>query len=178
MRIAIDGSHSVGKTTLFEALMEVLPTINIFPTWNFIQERARIIAPRFGVEVHTDWPRLISNRKDYIAFIYMMIEEQMAMEKDTPFLVDGSLYRTVGYANVAGVCAFKKCLKHVDYDLIVYCPIEFAFVDDGFRFPDGREDVDTELRSIISRNHRGHIVEISGSVESRIDAVLSALRFQ
>lgn len=171
MKIAIDGTQSVGKTTLFEALKDKLLG------WNFIPELARTVAPQFNLESHKDWSELISNRKKYNSFIEIMIEQQQNKEKSTPFIIDSSIYRTIAYAHFNGLDICNEYIKKIHYDLIIFCPIEFDYIDDGFRYSNGREEVDTELRYLIKKNHRGNVVELAGSTQQRIDMVLETITY-
>jgi nicotinamide riboside kinase len=162
MRTAIDGTHSVGKTTLHEALKNVL--IN----WNFISETVRQVAPNFDLKTHDDWARIISDRQRYISFIQVLIDTQFSLESNRSFIVDGSIYRIIAHAKVSGIDVFDRYLDHVKYDLIMYCPIEFDFVKDGFRFSDNRNEVDSMLRYMIKRHHQGKVADLKGSIEDRV----------
>lgn len=166
MRTAIDGAHSVGKTTLHEALKKLLPS------WNFISETVREVAPKFDLKTHDDWAKIISDRQRYISFMQVLIDTQLSLESNGSFIVDGSLYRIISHAKVAGIDVFDRYLDHIKYDLIMYCSIEFDFVKDGFRFSENRNEVDFMLRYLIKRHHQGKVADLKGSIENRVNMSL------
>ena len=128
MKVAIDGAQSVGKSTLYQHMKSFLAN------WYFIPEIVRGVSPKYGLNSRKDWEKLISDKNKYTEFMRMIIERQFFFERDSNLVVDSSIYRVVAYANVAGLNVFDEYLTQVKYDLIIYCPIEFSFIEDGFRF--------------------------------------------
>jgi nicotinamide riboside kinase len=101
-----------------------------------------------------------------------LIECQVQMERSNHFIVDGSLFRLLAYSRITNLLIQDEfILNNSRYDVLFYCPIEFEFVDNGFRYEKHREEVDLELRKILSQHYFGRLVELKGSVENRLDKI-------
>lgn len=148
---------------------------NFLHNWYFIPEIVRDISPKYGLNCPKDWEKLISNNKKYTEFMRMIIERQLSLEREPNLVVDSSIYRVVSYANIAGLNVFDNYLAQVKYDLIIYCPIEFSFIEDGFRYSHNREEVDKELRRIIKKYHTGKFIEVTGQVDKRTKSALKVI---
>ncbi len=165
-RVAIDGTHCTGKTTILKALKEHYQKNLLF------EEVATQVAPQFNLSTPSDWEKLFLNRSRYIDFMKSLINRQVKNEITKKFIVDGSLYRLLAYARVTGLpIPDKNFVAHAKYDAIFYCPVEFPFVADGFRYEMHREEVDLELRKILKKYYRGKLIELSGTVKKRLDKI-------
>ncbi len=166
MRIAVDGAHGTGKTTLLEALSTHIPS------WNIIEEGARELARDFGVSSTEDWESLYQDEGRHRKFLLALVRRQEERERTQPFLSDGSIYRIFAYARTAAIDIPSGPLLRARYDLIAYCPLDFPIKKDGLRFTHARESVDDELRKIIVAFHRGPLILIRGSVSERLAKIL------
>jgi predicted ATPase len=169
-RVAIDGAASTGKTTLLAAL--ACETEG----WFVIEEAVRSIAASYGVRAAAQWPVVLDDPVKYRGLSERLLECQLASEQRAPFISDGSIYKIYAYARVGGVDLGADRLRRAAYDLIIYCPLEFTPVSDDFRFVEGREAVDRELRGLIREHHLGRLLEVRGRQGARLDLARRALR--
>lgn len=175
-RIAIDGSHSTGKTTLLQRLANRLELNQAF---TFLGEAARAMASSAQLFTPEDWEHLFHHPQQHQRFQQGLYAFQKRQEEaHIPFMVDGSLYKIMAYAEHFGFDqkAIGVNLVEASYDLILYCPLEIDFVADGFRYADHRREVDGILRKLLQKFHKGRLVEVHGSVEARVDQILAVLR--
>ncbi len=150
MRIAISGSHGVGKTTLTNRLAQEL----CLP---IISEVARTVARDFGFSS----TKQIVQAKQVRKFMFQMgvFYNQMIEEKkySQGFVSDRSIFDSVAYSIYYGLLApiikdkKKQAAEHSkSYDMIIYCPIpEIGIEEDGFRLSDKKSQLAVD-RHIIS----------------------------
>jgi nicotinamide riboside kinase len=174
MRVAIDGTQSTGKTTLLTALRE-----KNLAGFAFLDEAARQLAPRLGINLTQDWAALFESPSRHLGFLRDLYQYQSSLEKGAgQFIVDGSLYKILAYASVFGFSLDEVAanISEISYDLIVYCPPNVAFLGDGFRYEEKRTEVAEELESLYTRFYRGSLIVADGSTIERVERVSSALR--
>jgi nicotinamide riboside kinase len=177
MRIGITGSQGTGKSTLAVALARVLGL-------SLITEQARTVAKDLGIVNLRD---LKDNHELGRAFQEGCLEYQIAAEKahfqgfvSDRTTIDNAVYWLKHHAHrwdsETSNSYYEQALGNVkNYDLIVYVPPEILPVDDGFRSTN-REyqlEIDTYIRAFISMS--GGAFKVRGSVENRINMVLSVL---
>jgi nicotinamide riboside kinase len=164
-KIAIDGSQSTGKTTVFEQIKSLLDGNSDI---HFIEEMAGVVAKNeMNVKTAKDWEMLLNDRERYNLFVSLLVAKQTEKESAIPFISDSSLYRIYAYAMENGVDITEAELTKVKYDLVLYCPIEFEFVHNDFRSIHLRESVNERLLGLIKKYHKGKFLEIKGSIEER-----------
>jgi predicted ATPase len=173
MRVAIDGTQSTGKTTLFTALREENLT-----GFAFLDEAARKLAPRLGINVTEDWVALFGSPSRHLEFLRELYQYQSSVESGAAqFVADGSLYKILAYGLVFGFAVddITASTSEISYDLIIYCPSNIAFQDDGFRYQEKRDQLAERLESLHQRFHRGMLIVARGPTEERLKQVCSAL---
>ncbi len=172
MRIAVSGTHFSGKTTLVEALSEVLPHYaTLEEPYRLLEEEGHAFAELPSVE-------------DFELMLVRSIEG-----------LDESAQNSIFDRCPADILAYL--LSHIDaeafdlekwlprvqsairkLDLIVFLPIENP---DRIILPlsedvDYRERVDEELQEIIMENRFGFtadVLEVTGSLQTRVKRVLA-----
>lgn len=149
IRVAVDGVASTGKTTLVNQLRD------LFPQFKIVEEASRVIAPRFDVRTEADWQHLLKDLPKLELFF--SAEEawlQSNEDRQERTLIDSSMFLISAYRRAFG-CKFDPSLAIArNYTLILYCPLNVG-VCDGFRFLDGRDELDTHYRQIISQHFQG-----------------------
>jgi nicotinamide riboside kinase len=154
MKIAIDGTHSTGKTTICNDFKELHQDYFLIPE----------VATVYGIEKIP-----FENRKDIIQ--YEMLQTQMDIESyHNNFISDRSVlhYGIYGYDEEL----LNRCIDIMEhrYDLVFYVPIIFPVVDNGFRNTDEKfrllidnafkEYMPIETIKFVSTSRLGRIKEI------------------
>jgi nicotinamide riboside kinase len=173
MRVAIDGTQSTGKTTLLTALRE-----EHLGDFIFLNEAARRLAPQVGISVTEDWAALFESPSRHLEFLRRLFAYQSSLEAEARhFMVDGSLYKILAYALTFGFAVddVTASTNEISYDLIVYCPPNIAFQDDGFRYQENRDELAARLEQLYDRLYGGRLMIASGSTRERVEQVHSAL---
>jgi len=156
MRIALAGSHGVGKTTL-------LDKINL-PGHRKIQETARDEIMRRGRLPHEMDPH------EFFDFQLTLVRLQHRTEAGD-FIIDRSIFDMLAYAmdhhNYHLIRRFiERCYR--PYDYIFYIPIEFDLVVDDVRKDDldYQRIIDERIRKIFKTYQLDYHI-IRGSLEQR-----------
>jgi predicted ATPase len=159
VRVAFSGTHRVGKTTLVDALAERLPTYVAF------EEPYRILEED-GYEFSD--PPVVEDFE-------RQLDQSIAMLADAPSnaLFDRCPLDFIAYADVdEWIERARDAMQSID--LVVFVPIEFAQKDRKMR-----ARVDDRLRTMILDDSFGlglETLEVSGSVERRVQQTLAALQ--
>ena len=154
MRVAISGSHSVGKTTLINAINS---------PYKKIDEIARQV-------IQHKLPHEMSEQ-EFTEFEIRVLKKQIELEKGS-FIIDRSVYDILAYSK-GHECykQIKEMVKnHKGYDVIFYIPIEFKLKKDKIRKNDEnyREEIDKQIVKILKNKN---VVELNGNLENRLKGV-------
>ena len=169
LRIAVDGAQSTGKTTLIEQL-----ATHYENQFSYIPEAARQVALEFGVQNADDWPALLNDRDQLREFFSEEERWLIAKEKCGSFIVDSSWLLIQAYREYWECPRDRSLLTRARYDLVLYCPPTNAFVEDGFRFCQGRLEVDQIYRRIAKQSLDGKLVTLP-CAEPRLPFAIRAI---
>jgi nicotinamide riboside kinase len=146
LRIAITGTHGVGKTTLAQALSEKLGL-------PLISEQARLVAEEMGIKTCEE---LLRNPKLAREFQERVLEEQIKAQLAHPqgFVSDRCTLDCIAYWNLylgdgfdAGRYFYKARLHAFrGLDAVVYVPPDVLSNSDGFRLSGNHAEVDACIR--------------------------------
>jgi len=151
IRIAVSGSHGIGKTTLVNeiAIAKRLPMIN---------EVARDVAKMLN---YTTTAQILNeSHNNKLQFQSIVFSEQIGREGNyAGFVSDRSVFDPIAYGLYYGLSRYvmknwqERAIKHSSsYDVIIYCPIpEESIEDDGFRLVDkeGQQVVDHYISALL-----------------------------
>lgn len=183
MRIAITGTHGVGKTTLAEVLSKALhlPLIN---------EVAREVAIACGYksteEIFADSPE----RKAFFQITVMGAQSAREFAVRTRgFVSDRSILDIIAYMRLYELENIKPDLDTLtenaidyaatNYDLVIYLPLaddDRPVADDGFRLTDkeSQEKVDKWISMMVDRLPNAKIIT-ENTFKKRVTVALSAV---
>lgn len=177
-RIAITGTHGVGKTSLAQSLTNKFTQLDMKSILNSQIARTLI---KNGYPLGKE-----ATSESYIQYIISQLQaEQRAKECDI-FISDRTLLDPFAYAIVNQEYVHSdvpddiiKLLESVwqlelsQYDLYVLVPIEFDMQIDNIRPVDEeyRKRVESQIDLLLNKYHVNHII-VSGTIEDRISQVL------
>lgn len=178
MKIAISGAHSQGKTTLIEALKD----LEIFKNY--------IVRTSFTRKLQAEGIP-INKEGTEVTQLYVMAEHFNRLHLGDNLLLDRSALDGIAYTkavlssrsviSVDYVDALESLYKDMifKYDVIFYVKPELPLIKDGIRATDQKffDDVVGYFDEliIIAKRMGVKIVEISGSVEQRIEKITEYL---
>jgi|694.fasta_scaffold42522_9 nicotinamide riboside kinase len=165
MKIALTGTHGVGKTTLAKMLVERL-------NLPYIHEGARSVIEMlntysldyrdFGDEQRSLFQKCVVN-------LQLIVENSF----EQGFVSDRSLFDCQAYSN------FDIEVANIAdrYDLIVYLPIEFELEKDGVRFTDPvfQKEIDTKILKSIENIDPNKLIKVTGNVRERLEQVFTKI---
>ncbi len=169
-RIALIGTSSVGKTTVFELLK------NKLPKYEFISETTRTVnSYNFPInEQGVDSTQLaISNLHLYnLTLPYNLILDRCYLD----LLVYSYLLKNVSDNTRSFVTDMWYKIKD-HYTHLIYFPIEFKVVDDGVRSinEEWREEVDAQFKYELERYDKDYLT-ISGSPMQRVNQIMKYIK--
>lgn len=180
MKIGISGAHSMGKTTIVDALRERTE----FKDFTFCESPTRSLAAQ-GLsinEVGTEVTQMYIMAKHYEN---SKIHGNVVLDRCA---LDGLAYTSVvlsgfndpDFKNALGVFG-RRCFEA--YDLIFYVRPELELVSDGTRTVDPEffnKIVDSFkywIDAIKFYKHAPAVVELHGSVDQRVQQILNTLKF-
>ena len=167
MRIAIIGSHGVGKTTL---------SVKLAAHFGF----ARI--PDIVREAHEK--KFVINEETPPESQFWILSKQIELERNTPesWIADKTLFDNIIYGNV--ILKDQKVkdvisdivIKEARYDAMLYLPIEFAIADDGLRSLNSefQVQIDRSYIEFLNQNNFSYCT-VRGSVEERFRQALAII---
>jgi nicotinamide riboside kinase len=160
MKIAIVGSHGVGKTTLSSKLSKIL-NLPLIPD-------VAVEAYRKGFTISENTPPEIQ---------FWMFAKHLEYERGLgenwiadKCLIDYSVYADVLFTDtrVTGLLA-EMTSRNAYYDFVFYLPIEFPIEDDGVRSLDVnfQKNVDDRYKQVLDQWNVSYIT-LTGSIENRV----------
>jgi nicotinamide riboside kinase len=173
VRISISGAQCTGKSTLIDALEKRLPEYAIQ------RESVRYLVKKYGFEIeaaNTDLQLALLNLQTRSLYEHKDILLDRSFVDSTAYML---YYHKRKQPEVpAGVYnyimdAVKELAQNID--LFVFLKPEFELVDDGFRVLDNDQQQEiTELMGELFDEFdiRHKVLEVSGSVEDRVDQIL------
>lgn len=181
MKIAFTGTHSTGKTTLLNDVIEYYgDDIKL----KSISEVARKIIDK-GYPLNQD-----ANVDSYIHYINdQLSSEETYMRECDLFISDRTLLDPVAYAMVNSKLPrpyipeyFIDMMTNVwlleknRYDIYIYFPIEFPLEIDGIRPLDEqyRKDIDEQIRMLLIK-HKINYITVSGNKMQRKDYIIKVI---
>lgn len=177
MRIGITGAHSVGKTTLLNALRSE-PYFKDFAICNEVTREVKELG--FSINEHGNDQTQLMIMQKHIVNIFMndkMITDRTALD----CLVYSAYLSMKGKINPNTLVKVKDMYERImpHYDYIFYIRPEFDIVDDGVR------SIDVSFRDGIVDLFEGFISEselkvhvLTGSVRSRVDDLMKTIGVQ
>lgn len=180
-RIAVAGSHGVGKSTLCERLQSELKQRGI--DVSVISGIARNLIEK-GFPLGRE-----ATQQSYIHYIVEQLHAERAL-RGRSFISDRTLLDPLSYAEVNHALHFPGILSDmIDllrnvwelesemYDFYVFVPIEFPMTSDGIR-PEGQDyqfQIEQQIKAHL-QSHQIRYISVKGTLEQRCDQVLSTLR--
>lgn len=174
IRIGICGAHSVGKTTLLNALRSE----DFFKDYVIADGVTRKLKKR-GMKINEagddDTQRAVMDSHIVNAFLYdNMLTDRTAVDG---YVYTAWLYSEGKVSEETLNYAVKVMEKVVPlYDIIFYIKPEFDIVDDGVRSTDLRfRDQIAELFDITIKMSKINVYPLTGSVRNRVDQAIKTL---
>lgn len=178
-KIAIAGTHGVGKTTLAYSLAENFNHLVV----KLNSQLARSLIKK-GYPLGQE-----ATMESYIQYVIAQLRAEQELEKCDIFISDRTLLDPLAYAIVnyeyidSNVpTSIIEMLKRIwllelqQYDLYVFVPIEFAMQSDGIRpeNEDYRKKVQEQMLFLLEENNVNYI-KVSGTSVERTAQVTKAL---
>jgi thymidylate kinase len=167
VRIAVCGTHGIGKTTLVDALHThyVRESYNTPPFWGRIEEVARTVALDLKLKTLSDilsWPTCKVEYFQWLCAMRQVTEEY----NEGSFISDRSFVDIIAYTVFYG-CSYTMVEALMDfaeqhvptYDILFYAPVPLEFEEtsraDGFRLTDKKsaQDVDSLIDNLLQQNY-------------------------
>ena len=166
MRIAVSGTHGVGKSTLIEEFLRCHPDFRHEP------EPYEVLTEDYGEEFSSE-PCV----EDFLRQLDFNLErlKQLPVQEDVIFErcpLDFLAYLTALDANISDVLSeqITDAMQHLD--LIVFLPLDDA-ANVG-EFPKLRRAVDRQLSELLTDTN-ANVIEATGSTAQRLRAVENTL---
>ena len=167
--IALVGSASVGKTTVFEILK------NKFPKYEFINESTRTVS-KYEYRINEGGS---DNTQLAIAAFHLK-----ALLQPYNLILDRCMMDALVYTRVTDVTeGTRDYMQHIwdevkdEYTYFIYFPIEFAAVDDGVRSvnEEWRKQIDDEFKVELDKLGRDYLT-VTGSPMQRVKQIIDHVR--
>lgn len=177
-RIAITGTHGVGKTSLAKTLVKKFTQVDLKTILNSQVARTLI---KSGYPLGKE-----ATSESYIQYIISQLYAERCAKECDIFISDRTLLDPLAYAivNREYVCSVvpDNIIKLLDsvwqlelsqYDLYVLVPIEFEMLKDNVRPVDEkyRERIESQIEFLLNKYLVNHII-VSGTIEERASQVL------
>lgn len=165
-RIALVGSSSTGKTTVFELLK------NKLPKYEFINESTRTVM-RYGYPINEE-----GTDETQLAILAFHLA---ALLEPYNLVLDRCLLDTLAYSLITDI--HERTIKYVtdtfekvkdEYTHLVYFPIEFDSVQDGERTDneEWRRRADRTFVELLNKYYPGKYLTVTGSPMQRVTQIL------
>lgn len=169
-RIALVGTSSVGKTTVFELLK------NKMPKYEFVSETTRTVKS-YDFPINEQGIDSTQLAISSIHLYNLILPHNLVLDRCyLDLLVYSKLIDNISPNTRAFIeNMWKKVIK--EYTHIIYFPIEFKVVDDGVRSvsEEWRKAVDDEFKSEFKKWDL-NVFTISGSPIQRVDQILNYIQ--
>jgi nicotinamide riboside kinase len=190
MKIAFEGTHITGKTTLLEEFKQLISYENgVYPfenkSFGYISGIARSIISR-GFPLNKD-----GNIDSYVNFINDQLEAEKWIQKYDIFISDRTLLSPLAYSLINRSLPrpyipdyFISMIENIwllekqRYDLYIYFPIEFTMQNkDNIHLSDNeyRIDIDHMIHNLLETHCVDHI-HMTGTREERLNSLVSIIR--
>lgn len=175
MRIALIGTSGVGKTTLANALVDILKC-------DHITERSRAIIKKLGLNSPSEIKDEETMKSFQKAILYSQSTEELYSDN---FISDRAYVDFTSYARL--FISDKEWLKDYDnlcreiqkaakYDIVFYIPPVIPEVDDGVRYlGDIRIKADLEMLETLKRWNVSYVAVSPLSVSDRVEFCLEKI---
>ena len=165
MRIAVSGTHGVGKSTLIEEFLRLHPEFEHEP------EPYEVMVDDYGEEFSAE-PRV----EDFLRQLEFNLERLGQHARDEKVIYERCPLDFLAYINALDSSVSQKLLERISdamrqLDLIVYLPLDDA--SDG-EYPKLRRAMDHQLSEILTSTNVT-VVEATGSAAQRLRIVENAL---
>jgi nicotinamide riboside kinase len=166
-KIAIIGSHGVGKTTLIQRLK------TLYPELNFIDEVARDLQIKYGKSTR-DMSDL-EKSKFQLEALQIQIDKEKKLDS---YISDHCAISYLPYSTELAVFDELKSMIRSEYlpilkELtVLYIPIEFGLENDGLRFTtdEYQQYIDETLVDLLHKYNLKYTT-IIGTVEERLEQI-------
>lgn len=180
--IAFTGSHSTGKTTLIKQFVDhhtCLRMSVIEGITRAIIHRGFPLAKDSNVDSYTNYIRdqLHANRKLRVVQPDILISTRTVLDAAAYARVNSHLPRPFVPEYFIEMLFEIALLEAKQFDLFIYCPVEFPMEQEEVRPNDEtyRKDVGTQIHAFLVEN-RIPFLEVSGDVTDRLDQVNEVIR--
>lgn len=174
MRIGFIGTQGTGKTTILNALHEVLPH---YEKCNEVTRWVKSI----GFSINEDGDDLTQELILMKHITNLQLYDNSIADRT---LIDGYVY--TDWLNKNGKVSTEMVNKTLlvmnklinEYDLLFYLPIEFSLEDDGVRSTNNkfREEIDLKFREVIASQLGTNIITLTGTVQERLKTILQNIK--
>lgn len=167
MKIAVVGAHGTGKSTLSKGIAKHL-------NYNHIPD---IVPDAFRL-------KFVINENTPPETQFWILSKMIELERNTPehWVMEKSLWDNIVYGGFSIkdkeiMNVIKRIvISNANYDVVLYCPIEFPIEDDGMRSLDVgfQRTVDENLRKLL--NGLGiQFHEVFGNKEERLEKAIKII---
>lgn len=165
-RVALVGSSSTGKTTVYELLK------NRLASWGFVNESTRTVL-KYGYPINEE-----GTDETQLAILAFHLG---ALLRPQNLVLDRCLLDTLVYSKITDV--HPRTVSYVEdsferykneYSHVVYFPIEFPAVPDGERSvnEDWRKLADREFLQHLEKYYHNRYMTVTGSPMQRVEQIL------
>lgn len=173
LRLVFSSSQCTGKTTLINAIKKKYPIFGVQrePIRGILKDKEKVNYADDSVQL-----RILSNQRDYLLYNKFVLADRSCLDS----FVYTDLLRSEGKSDIddktfSFIKEESKIIMQSGFvDQIVFLPIEFDIIDDGFRTVD--KDQQYKVQSLMEKYIKDwgleyKVISPRGSVEERLDFV-------